>query len=146
MYRLLLLVVTIFWLGLAHADVLIKDATIRLLPPSVPNTSAYFMIENRFDEPLVLVGASVNFAGKAELHNHVMDGGLMRMEQQSEVTIEPNQILQFSPGGLHIMLFGLKQPLIDGQNVTITLLSKKGVSIDFQATVARPKAKAHAHH
>jgi hypothetical protein len=91
-----------------------------------------------------LIGASAAFATKAEIHNHIMVNDMMRMEQQSEVVINPGQSVQFAPGGLHIMLFGLKQPLSEGESVAISLQTKDGESIIISAKVARPSV--HKHH
>jgi copper(I)-binding protein len=70
--------------------------------------------------------------------------GMMSMQQQSEVVISPGESVKFSSGGLHIMLFGLKQPLREGQSVIFRLLTKEGKSISVTASVARPSA--HSHH
>jgi copper(I)-binding protein len=129
-----------------QAEVLVTDATVRLLPPGVPNTAAYFSIQNSSDTIKVLVGASANFASKAEIHNHIMVNDMMSMQQQSEVVILPGESVQFSPGGLHIMLFGLKKPLQEGQSVFFSLQTKKGESISITAKVTRPKPSAHSHH
>jgi copper(I)-binding protein len=143
MFRLILLLCSLVT-GVLYAEVKVTDATVRLLPPGVPNTAAYFSIENSSDTSQVLIGASADFATKAEIHNHILVNDMMRMEQQSEVVIEPGQSVQFAPGGLHIMLFGLKQPLLDGQSVTISLQTKDGESIIITANVARPSV--HTHH
>ncbi|MFT5841022.1 MAG: copper(I)-binding protein [Flavobacteriales bacterium] len=129
-----------------HAEVIVTDATVRLLPPGVPNTAAYFSIQNSSDMSQTLIGASADFATKAEIHNHVLVNDMMSMQQQFEVIIQPGESIQFSPGGLHIMLFGLKQPLLEGQSVTFSLQTKEGESISIIAKVARPKSSAHSHH
>jgi copper(I)-binding protein len=143
MFRLILLLCSLVT-GVLYAEVKVTDATVRLLPPGVPNTAAYFSIENSSETSQVLIGASADFATKAEIHNHILVNDMMRMEQQSEVVIEPGQSVQFAPGGLHIMLFGLKQPLLEGQSVTISLQTKDGESIIITANVARPSV--HKHH
>jgi copper(I)-binding protein len=132
--------------GVLYAEVIVTDATVRLLPPGVPNTAAYFSIQNRTDTNQILVGASADFATKAEIHNHILVNDMMRMQQQPEVVIQPGESVQFAPGGLHIMLFGLIQPLHEGQSVTFSLQTKEGESISITANVARPKASAHSHH
>jgi copper(I)-binding protein len=143
---MLRLIVFLFSLvaGVLHAEVIVTNATVRLLPPGVPNTAAYFSIQNSSDTSQTLIGASVDFASKAEIHNHVLMNDMMSMQQQSEVVIQPGESIQFSPGGLHIMLFGLKQPLHEGQSVTFSLHTKEGESIRITAIVARPKAPAHS--
>ena len=127
-----------------HAEWVVSDATVRLLPPSVPNTAAYFSIENRSPEVKVLVAASSNIANKTELHNHVMVNNMMRMQQQHEIKVQPGQKIDFQPGGLHIMLFGLNQVLSEKQVVNLSLKTKEGGSIDFTAIVTRPSD--HKHH
>jgi copper(I)-binding protein len=130
--------------GVIYAEIIVTDATVRLLPPGVPNTAAYFSIQNSSDTTQILIGASADFATKAEIHNHIMVNDMMRMEQQSEVVIQPGESVQFAPGGLHLMLFGLKQPLLEGQSVAISLQTKDGEFIVIQANVARPSV--HKHH
>jgi copper(I)-binding protein len=145
---MLRLIVFLFSLvaGVLHAEVIVTNATVRLLPPGVPNTAAYFSIQNSSDTRQTLIGASVDFASKAEIHNHVLVNDMMSMQQQLEVVIQPGESIHFSPGGLHIMLFGLKQPLHEGQSVTFSLHTKEGESISITANVARPKSSAHSHH
>ena len=143
MLRLIVLLCSLV-AGVLHAEVIVTDATVRLLPPGVPNTAAYFSIQNSSDTRQTLISASTDFATKAEIHNHIQVDGMMRMQHQSEVVIQPGESIKFAPGGLHIMLFGLKQPLRDGQSVSISLQTKEGESISFIANVARPSA--HSHH
>ena len=143
MFRLIVLLSSLVT-GVLNAQVIVSNATVRLLPPSVPNTAAYFSIQNLTDTSQILIGASADFATKAEIHNHILVDGMMSMQHQSEVIIPPGESVQFAPGGLHIMLFGLKQPLSEGQSVSITLLTKEGESIIIDADVALPTV--HNHH
>jgi copper(I)-binding protein len=145
MFRLIILLSSLVAGGL-YAEVTVTDATVRLLPPGVPNTAAYFSIRNSSDISRTLIGASADFATKAEIHNHVLMNDMMSMQQQSEVVLQPGESVQFSPGGLHIMLFGLKQPLREGQSVSFSLQTKEGESISIIANVARPKPSSHSHH
>ena len=143
MLRLILLLSSLVT-GALCAEVTVTGATVRLLPPGVPNTAAYFSIQNSSDTDQILIGASADFATKAEIHNHILVDDMMRMQQQSEVVIKPGETVQFAPGGLHIMLFGLKQPLLEGQSVAISLQTQDGESIIITANVARPSV--HKHH
>jgi copper(I)-binding protein len=143
MIRLILLLCGLVT-GALYAEVTITNATVRLLPPGVPNTAAYFSIQNSSDTDQILIGASAELATKAEIHNHILVDDMMRMQQQSEVVIKPGETVQFAPGGLHIMLFGLKQPLLEGQSVAISLQTQDGESIIITANVARPSV--HKHH
>ncbi|MGJ8679974.1 copper chaperone PCu(A)C [Paraglaciecola sp.] len=130
---------------LSHAELLVTQATVRLLPPGVPNTAAYFTIENNSQHAEFLVGAKANFVAKAEIHNHIHHNGMMKMQQQSEVKIEAGQTLHFAPGGLHIMLFGLKQPLSENQVLDLSVQTKSGKNIRFKADVKSPSIHKHHH-
>ncbi|MDU0353200.1 copper chaperone PCu(A)C [Paraglaciecola aquimarina] len=130
--------------SLAFAELVITQATVRLLPPSVANTSAYFTVENKSNQDEFLISASSKVANKTELHNHVHQDGMMKMQQQAEVKIPAGQSVHFAPGGLHIMLFGLQHTLQEGQDVPLSLQTKSGANITFTAKVTNPSA--HKHH
>lgn len=129
------------------ADVVVSDAKVRLLPPGVPNTSAYFSIENTSDTDVILVSGSADFVETVELHNHIMKGDVMKMVQQQEVIVPAGESVEFQPGGLHLMLFGLKSVLNEGQMVNLSLIQKDGSEIQFEATVVMPGQESqHSHH
>lgn len=127
------------------ANLTVSNASVRLLPPSLPNTSAYFSVKNSADHDIILVAAQTEIAQKAELHNHVMQGQMMRMERQDSVTIGAGQTVNFEPGGLHMMIFGLKEPLQKTQSVKLSLLTQGGDIITFNAIVTEPKPQGHHH-
>lgn len=130
-----------------HAELVIRDAKVRLLPPGLPNTAAYFVVENHSERDHFLVGGKSNIAKTVELHNHIMQGEVMRMEKQEQVKIPAGETVRFQPGGLHLMIFGLKAPLTEGQVVKLTVLDKNGAAIEFDADVVMPgKESSHAHH
>ncbi|MFT5313023.1 MAG: copper(I)-binding protein [Paraglaciecola sp.] len=138
---LLLLVIS----SVAHSELRITEASVRLLPPSLPNTSAYFKVENTGNQDRILIGASSPIADLAELHNHIMLNDMMRMEKQDTITIGAGQTLVFAPGGLHMMIFSLKSPLQNGQNVRLALHTKDGAIHSFSAKVGEPTQSTHHH-
>lgn len=144
MFRFAILVLSLVS-SLSYAELLVTQATVRLLPPGVPNTSAYFTIENRSKVDVVLIGAQADFVNKAEMHNHISHNGMMKMQQQSEVTIAAGRTLRFDSGGLHIMLFGLKKSLKEHELLPLTLTTKSGKTISFKAMVQKPMAHKHHH-
>ncbi len=129
------------------AEIVISDAKVRLLPPGVPNTSAYFNIENTSASDLVLISGKADFAKTVELHNHIMKGEVMRMVKQEQVKVPAGESIRFQPGGLHLMLFGLKSALSEGQKVNLSLVQQDGSEIKFEATVVMPGQESqHSHH
>ena len=131
---------------LVQADVTISEATVRVLPPGVPNTSAYFTIANESQENITLVGAKSEIANTLELHNHVVVGEVMKMQKQEKVVVPAGETVTFAPGGLHVMLFGLKSSLSEKQKVEISLIAETGKAYPFVATAVMPGSHSHHNH
>jgi copper(I)-binding protein len=96
-----------------------------------------------------LVDAQSEIVKSAELHNHISDGDVMRMEKQNKVKVPAGGTIMFQPGGLHVMLFGLKAPLKEGQSVSLSIVTEQGTFIDFKAKVVMPGQESngtHQHH
>lgn len=143
----LVLVGALFFSQTAFAQLVVSDATIRILPPGVPNTAAYFVIENTGDSDQYLVSARSEAAETVELHAHVMEGEMMRMVKQSEVLVAAGQKVHFEPGGLHVMLFGLTSKIQQDTPVSLVLTTKQGQEVVLQAQPVMPgEEKAHKHH
>lgn len=133
--------------SLSLAEVEVMEPVVRLLPPGVPNTAAYMQLVNTASEDVRLIGASSGMVERVEIHDHQMRDGMMKMVQQQEVTIAANNSLVFRPGGLHLMMFGIKQPLEKGQQVAITLHFADDSAVEVNAVVTEPKASnPHQHH
>lgn len=88
-----------------------------------------------------LVGASTKVAGVAEIHNHVMEGGMAKMRKVDAVAIPAGKSLVLGPGGYHIMLMALKQPLKEGDLLKLTLQFEKAGKIEVEASVEAVGAK-----
>lgn len=87
-----------------------------------------------------LTGASTPVAGMAELHRTVQENGVMKMLPVDALPIEAGKPVEFKPGGLHIMLMGLKRQLKQGDTFPITLTFEKSPPITATVTVAGPGA------
>ena len=77
-------------------------------------------------KPDRLTGVSTPVAEMAEVHQTINDNGIMKMRSVAGVPIPAHQTVIFSPGGYHIMLMGLKQPLTAGQSFPLTLTFAHG--------------------
>lgn len=83
---------------------------------------AYITLENVSGKALALVGAETEVAARTEVHTHIHgDDGTMQMREVERLDLLPRKKQVFKPGGLHLMLFGLKQPLEAGQKFTVKL-------------------------
>ena len=82
-----------------------------------------------------LIGARSPAAGAVEIHNHVMEGGIMKMRRVDAITVPGGKSVVLKPSGYHLMLTGLKAPLKEGDLLKFTLLFEKAGEIEVEATV-----------
>ena len=116
----------------ALAKVEAVDGYVRLLPPGSPNTAAFMVLKNDADKPVKLVTVASPEAGRAELHTHLHENGVMKMRQVESIEIPARGEAVLKPGSLHVMLFEVRDlsqgtpfPLVltldDGQTLTLNL-------------------------
>jgi copper(I)-binding protein len=123
-------------LAAANPIVMVRNGSIRGLPPGTMNTAAYMTLVNESDEALELTGASTPVANSAMLHKTVRHvGGVMAMEHVMSATLPARGQLKLESGGLHLMLMGLKRPLKDGTIVKVTLQFEGGFSMTVDLPV-----------
>jgi periplasmic copper chaperone A len=109
--------------GVSASDVLVKDAYARASATPVAKAGAvYVSITNQGATADRLLAVSSPVASMATLHRTIKDGDIMRMEEAGPVDLQPNETLIMEPGGLHVMLMGLKAPLKQGEVVELTLV------------------------
>lgn len=110
--------------------------------------AGFLAIANRGTAPDRLVGASSPLARITEIHTHIREGDILRMRPVAAVDLPPGETVTLQPGGFHLMLIGLKQPLIQGQTVPVTLRFERAgeveVTLAIQPAGARGPA-AHSH-
>lgn len=94
--------------------------------------------------PDKVVGASSPVAGSVELHRTVQENGVMKMLPVETLPVEPGKPVELKPGGLHIMLMGLKQQLKQGTTFPVTLTFEKSPPVTATVTVAGPGASGPA--
>ena len=112
-----------------------SDAYVRLLPPTQKNTGAFMILNNTGTTDISVINAQSEVAKKVELHTHIHDGDVMRMRQVEKIDIPAGDKIEFKPGGYHIMLLGLKKPLVLGQLVNIKLQFNNGTTELISAPV-----------
>lgn len=118
-------------------------------PPSVANGAAYLDI-TAHAEAVTLVSAQTPVSESVELHDMQMDGDVMEMRQVSAIEIAEGETLTMRPGGgYHLMLMGLKQPLVEGDRFPITLEFAQQDDIEVEVWVQSAQegsAAADSHH
>ncbi|NEX19267.1 copper chaperone PCu(A)C [Thiorhodococcus mannitoliphagus] len=119
------------------ADVSVADPYVRAVPPGQPNSAAFMALSNQTTEARALVAARSDAAEVVELHTHLMEDGMMRMRRVDEIALPAGETVQLKPGGLHIMLIGLKGALTPGEAVGLTLVFDDGDEQSLTAPVRK---------
>ena len=133
-----------------HGKLHVSEAWARELPPVSPNGAVYLVIENKGDEPDRLVGASTPAAERAEIHTHDMTDGVMKMRKLERGLAVPGQgNVELVPGGDHLMLMKLNEPLSTGRRFQVTLefehAGKVTVEVEVLSMDAAAKMKTGGH-
>ena len=119
------------------------------LPPNAPTVAAYFVIKNGGADADRLLSVDSPIAGTAQLHEHVHQDGLMKMQQVDTVSIPANGTVTFAPMAYHVMLLDLKDrsTLTTGQRFPLILHFEKAGDVTVEVAVQKeaPDMPAHAH-
>ena len=119
----------------AAETVEITDAWVKAVDGGM--TGGFALLENTGAVDVTLVSAATGIAGMVELHETVTsDGSGMVMQQKDGgFTIAAGETLDLAPGGNHIMLMGVAQPLQPGDEVVVTLTFSDGSALEHAFTV-----------
>lgn len=141
-------------LAAGNPNVVVNDAWVRLPAPSRVDTAAYMVVQNKGDAARAIISASSPDVSKIELHEMKMNhqgmsgtsggadkagGAMMSMMPVTKVEIPSKGKVTLAPGGLHLMLFGLKSKVAAGGKVNITLTLDDGSTVPVAATVRAPQ-------
>ena len=133
-------------LALAHeykvAEIEIDHPWARPTAPTATVGAAYLSLKNDGKTDDRLVAASSPAAEKVELHSMTMMSGVMTMRQVPAIEVQAGRTVTLEPGGLHLMLIGLKEPLKEGARVPATLSFERAGSVSVELIVQTPKDAA----
>lgn len=132
--------------GSSLASVMFVDGYVRAMPPSVPNSAAYFSLMNH-GSSIKLVGVDAAFANEAQLHTVLEEDGMVKMRQVPSFDIAENSTLTLSDSGQHVMLLGLKKPLVAGESLELMLTFDDGSQLPVNLIVSKQGiTNMHDHH
>lgn len=128
----------------ASAQTAVKDPWVRGTVPQQKATGAFMQLTSA--QGGKLVSASSPVAGVVEIHEMTMEGNVMKMRAIPGLELPAGKAVELKPGGFHVMLMDLKQPLKAGETVPVTLVvdgrDGKRETIEVKAPV---KALAQTH-
>lgn len=108
--------------GLAAAQLQVRDAWVRAVPPVSSGTAGYFVLHNSGSAPVTVTGASASFAHHVMMHSMARnDDGLRQMQHVASVTVAPGEDVTFAPGGMHLMIMGMEHVPAPGDQVEVCL-------------------------
>lgn len=111
-------------------------------PTAATTGAVYFRaLQNQGSELEKLVGARCTFAESVEIHQMTMDGDVMRMRALPALELPPGQELRPRHGGpLHLMLVGLRRPLLVGDRFALELEFERAGRKEVVVWVQQPRA------
>ena len=130
----------------AAAEVTVTDAWVRGTVAGQKVTGAFMQLTSPADA--TRVGVATPTAKIVEIHEMKKDGDVMKMKAVDRLPLPAGKRVVLEPGGYHVMLFDLKQPLKEGDVVPLTLTFEdkagKKSTVDVKAAVKSLTAGAAA--
>ncbi len=127
--------------GIAQAQssggITVSSVWARATPGGAKTGAVYLTVENKGAAEDKLVGASTPVADKAQLHSMTMDNGVMKMRPLAALAVAPGGTATLEPGGNHMMLMGLHEPLKQGDSFPLTLEFEKAGTVEVQVIVGK---------
>lgn len=146
MKTLIIALLFIFNLSAFAQDIKVENSYVRLLPPTSPTTAAFMTITNNSNKLIKLIKAESDCCNLIELHTHLNENGMMRMRQVKNIEIPAKGKATLKPGGLHIMLIGLKNPLKKDDQVSLKLYFDNKETLEIKAKAKKVMSKMMPHH
>ncbi|HAS62426.1 MAG TPA: hypothetical protein DCS35_07500 [Vibrio sp.] len=128
------------------ADIMLHSPYARATPPNAATSAVFVDIMNHSDKDRAIVSATTPAAGKVELHDVIMQGEVMKMRQIDQIDLPAQSHISLKPGSLHIMLFELTKPLVEGEAIEIEVTFANGETQTFQAPIKKVMSGMKHHH
>ena len=121
------------------SDLMLGALQFRATIGSMPVSAAYLSITNHGATADLLLTAESNLARKTELHTMEVTNGVMKMRQiDGGINIPAGKTIRLAPGGFHVMLIGLKEPLNAEENYQVALVFEKAGRVKLTGLAKRP--------
>lgn len=121
-------------------DIRIIEPWARATAGTATAGAAYMTLNNTGATADRLTEASSPVAARTEIHTHIIEGDIMRMRAIEGVDLPPRETVEFQPGGLHVMLIGLKAALQEGESFPLTLNFAEAGAATVEVKVLQPGA------
>ncbi|KJY84498.1 hypothetical protein TW81_02925 [Vibrio galatheae] len=143
---LILACLTLSPLAYAETDIMTNHAYARATPPNAPTSAVFAEFMNKGDTERHIVSATTDAAGKVELHDVITEGDVMKMRQIEKITIPAKGKTVLKPGSLHIMLFDLTKPFVEGDSINVQVTFANGETQTITAPIKKVMKGMTHHH
>lgn len=126
-------------------DIQVRHPWSRATPPGAKVAVGYMEIRNRAAQPDRLLSASTAVAKRVEMHVTQREGEVMKMRQVQSFEIPARERYALRPGGSHLMLVDLVQPLEKGERFTMKLRFERAGELDIELEV-QERGSRHPRH
>lgn len=108
----------------------------RATPAGAKVAGAFLSVENKSDMPDRLIQVSIEGAETTEIHQMLMEDGMMKMRPMvGGLEVPAGTKTELKPGSYHLMLMGLAAPLVEGRKVKGLLTFEKAGTIEVEFKV-----------
>jgi copper(I)-binding protein len=131
----------------AAGAVQVSEALCRPTPVGRQTTGCYLTLTAGADDRLL--GAATPVAGRVQIHERRIESNMMMMREiEGGLPLPAGQAVELKPGGNHIMLLGVEEPLKAGDTVALTLTFASAPQLEITAEVGQPTLtdSGHAEH
>src|SRR6266446_4701648 len=123
--------------------IVVEHPWARATPAGAKTGAVYLTLINNGSTSDRLLSATTPVADKVQFHSTSEDNGISRMREMRTVEVASGARVSFNPGGMHIMVVGLKQALKEGQSFPLTLTFEKAGKADVSVPIAKVGAMQH---
>lgn len=117
-------------------DLKLSNSCIRAMLPGAQVAGGYLTITNTGQTDDRLIAVSSERSSKAQIHEMAMDGNVMIMRELPEgLEIPAHESVKLAPGGYHLMLMDIAEPLKEGQVSKVTLNVEKSGPVEIEVIV-----------
>ena len=134
-------------LGHSHekGDIQVRHPWARATPPGATVAAGYLEIRNNGKEADRLLSASTPAAKRVELHVTEHSNHIAKMRQLRAFEVPGRERLSLSPGGAHLMLVDIVQPLKKGERFPLTLRFERAGELEVEVEVQELGARHPRH-
>lgn len=119
------------------AGITVTDPWCRPTPNAAKVAGCYVTLTSASDD--VLTGISTDLASMPQIHEMKHEDGMMKMAHlENGLPLPAGQKVELKPGSNHVMLMGLKAPLVEGTSAKMTLNFAKAAPITVEAAIRTP--------